>query len=121
MIVGVGTDICDIRRISRSLEKFGDRFVGRILLQQELRSSITAAYLARQFAAKEAVSKTLGTGMRNGVHFKNIQVLRSSSGQPIVLLLDSARELADRLNISDIQISLSDEKDFAIAFAIASA
>ena len=87
MIVGVGADIVDTGRISRSLNRFGDRFVAKILASDEIRVHLTgmqaAAYLARQFAAKEAVSKALGSGMKNGVHFRNIRVLRKKAGHPL--------------------------------------
>jgi holo-[acyl-carrier protein] synthase len=123
MIVGVGVDLVDTRRIARSIERFGDRFVNRILHPDELRSGLSqiqlASYVARQFSAKEAVSKALGTGMRSGVHFGNILVLRNTVGAPTVSLNGSAAELSERLGIGSINISLSDERHYAIAYAIA--
>jgi len=94
MIIGVGTDLVCIDRIARVLARHPDRFVGRILSQAE-RARFDAfevgpsrtAYVAKQFAAKEAVSKALGTGMREGVQFNRIEVLRNSAGQPSVKLL----------------------------------
>ena len=122
MIVGIGTDIVEVRRIQRSLTRFGERFTGKILCAGEYRSlegSRLASYLARQFSAKEAVSKALGTGMRNGVHFRNIEIVRRESGAPLVRLTGEAKSRAEELGISDIHISISDERDYAIAYVIA--
>ena len=122
MIVGVGADIVDVRRIQRCLMRFGNRFTDKILCAGErrsLRGSRLAAYLARQFSAKEAVSKALGTGMRSGVHFKNIEIARKGSGAPMVRLTGEAKSRAGELGISDIHISMSDEREYAIAYVIA--
>ena len=122
MIVGVGTDIVSIRRIQRSLTRFGRRFTDKILSASEHRSlsgSQLAAYLGRQFSAKEAVSKALGTGMRSGVHFRNIEIVRKESGAPLVRLTGEAKSRAEELGISDIHISVSDEQDYAIAYVVA--
>mgnify|MGYP001425474677 CR=1 FL=1 len=122
MIVGVGADIVDVRRVQRSLTRFGDRFTDKILCAGErrpLRGGQLAAYLARQFSAKEAVSKALGTGMRSGVHFRNIEIVRKESGAPLVKLTGEAKSRAEELGVSDIHISMSDERDYAIAYVIA--
>ena len=122
MIVGVGTDIVSIRRIQRSLARFGRRLTDKILCASEHRSlsgSQLAAYLGRQFSAKEAVSKALGTGMRSGVHFRNIEIVRKGSGAPLVRLTGEAKSRAEKLGISDIHISVSDEHDYAIAYVVA--
>ena len=121
MIVGVGTDIVDVRRIQRSLIRFGERFIDKVLCSGERRSlsgSRLAAYLARQFSAKEAVSKALGTGMRSGVHFRNIEIARKESGAPLVRLTGGAKSRAEELGVSDIHISMSDERDYVIAYAL---
>ena len=123
MIVGVGTDIVDVRRIQRSLTRFGGRFIDKVLCSGERRSlsgSRLAAYLAGQFSAKEAVSKALGTGMRSGVHFRNIEIVRKESGAPLVRLTGEAKFRAEELGISAIHISMSDERDYAISYVIAS-
>jgi holo-[acyl-carrier protein] synthase len=122
VIVGVGTDIVSIRRIQRSLERFGHRFTDKILCASEdrrLSGSQLAAYLGRQFSAKEAVSKALGTGMRSGVHFRNIEIVRKESGAPLVRLTGEAKSRAEELGVSDIHISVSDEHDYAIAYVVA--
>lgn len=123
MIVGIGVDIVDIRRIRASLNRFGDRFARRILTEDEIRENLQggrlAAYVARQFAAKEAVSKALGTGMRDGVYFDSIEVLRNAVGAPIVNLHAGARARAQQIDAIDVQVSLSDERNYAIAYAVA--
>ena len=123
MIVGIGTDIVETRRIAGALRKFGSRFEEKILLASERRSGLgdqaRAAYLARQFAAKEAVAKVLGTGMRSGVHFRTIEVLRNEYGEPRVTLKAGARAAADRRRITSIKVSISDEAAYAVAFAVA--
>ncbi|MFT7220293.1 MAG: holo-[acyl-carrier protein] synthase [Candidatus Azotimanducaceae bacterium] len=122
MIIGIGTDMVEVQRIANALDRFGNRFVQRILTQREFRKGWEGAklvsYLARQFAAKEAVSKVLGTGMRQGVHFRNINVTRNLAGGPIVDLSGRAFEIAEDLNINHIMVSLSDERDYALAFAV---
>jgi holo-[acyl-carrier protein] synthase len=122
MIVGIGTDIVEVRRIQRSLTRFGERFTDKVLCAGERRPLTgirLAAYLARQFSAKEAVSKALGTGMRSGVHFRNIEIDRKESGATRVRLTGEAKSRAEELGICDIHISMSDERDYAIAYAIA--
>ena len=124
MIIGVGVDIVDVNRIGKLVSRFGDRFLKKILSQPETRLGLTehqlTIYVAKQFAAKEAVSKALGIGMRGGVSFRAIQVLRNRYGAPYVELAGSAAKSARRIGASNIQISLSDEKDYAIAYVIAS-
>ena len=124
MIIGIGVDIVDVNRIARLLDRFGYRFLRKILVEREFKAELSerrlAAYLAKQFAAKEAVSKALGTGMRAGVGFRSIKVLRDPYGKPYVELSGQAAEQAEKLGACFIHISLSDERDFAIAFATAS-
>mgnify|MGYP001220599451 FL=1 len=124
MIVGIGVDIVDVNRIVALVNRFGDRFLKKILSRREIKLGLTdrqqAAYVAKQFAAKEAVSKALGTGMRWGVRFRTIQVLRNQNGAPYVRLKNLAAERARQMGADNIQISLSDEKDYAIAYVVAS-
>lgn len=122
MIVGIGTDIVEIARIRRSLEKFGERFAGKILGESELVRFRTvkepAAWLARRFAAKEAAAKALGTGMRGGVHFVQIEIRHQKSGAPLLDLTGRAAARADKLGVNNSHVSISDERDFAVAFVI---
>lgn len=123
MIVGIGTDIVLVSRIRRSLDRFGDRFALKILAQQEMADFATARapeyFLAKRFAAKEAVSKALGTGMRQGVTFRSIQIVHDAAGKPLVNLVGDAAALAERNGVAHLHISLSDEKDQALAFVVA--
>ena len=118
MIKGVGTDIISILRVKESLEKFGDKFAERILTENELKifgssenESKKITYLAKRFAAKEAVSKALGTGIGSSVSFHDIEISNDSNGKPLAVL---------KTNIAaKIHLSLSDERDgFAIAFVV---
>ena len=126
MIIGVGTDLVSIDRITRVLARHPDRFADRILSEAE-RERFDAyevgpgrnAYVAKQFAAKEAVSKALGTGMREGVQFNRIEVLRNSAGQPSVKLLREALMKAASLGVQRWHLSLSDEAGFVVSVAIA--
>ena len=121
MIIGVGTDMVDSRRIEQSLRRFGMRFQNRILGKGEHRAldeRELAAYLSRQFAAKEAVAKALGTGMRQGVNFRSIRIYRNEQGAPFVSLVDAAEDIASRLGVTEAHISISDERHYALAFAV---
>jgi len=124
VIVGVGVDIVEVNRIAVSLERFGSRFLKKILVDAEQRPELSgrrlAAYVAKQFAAKEAVSKALGTGMGAGVSFAVIGILRNRHGMPYVELKGRASDHAMRIGADRIQVSLSDEREYALAYAIAS-
>ncbi|WMS88581.1 holo-ACP synthase [Pleionea litopenaei] len=122
-IVGIGTDIVEIKRVEKSFKQFGERFAQRILSAQELESkSFThqpVHYLAKRFAAKEAIMKALGTGLAKGVRFDDFSVLNDENGKPYVDVSGEALVLMDSLSIKTIHISISDEEKQAIAFAIA--
>jgi holo-[acyl-carrier protein] synthase len=96
MILGIGSDLCDIRRIEKSIERFGDRFTHRIFTEGErARSDRRAARVpsyARRFAAKEACSKALGTGLRQGVFWRDMEVVNLASGRPTMRLAGGALE-----------------------------
>ncbi|MDA0789850.1 MAG: holo-ACP synthase [Proteobacteria bacterium] len=123
MIRGVGVDIVSTPRIRRAVARWGTRFAARILSLREQSVYVDRltdpAFLARQFAAKEAVSKALGTGMRLGVHFRTIEVLREPGGAPRVELTGASAHRAGELDISLVWVSIADEKDMAIAQAVA--
>ena len=122
MIIGVGTDIVKLDRIRRAFTRRPEKFRRKILAKEEIektpkRSEI--AYLAKRFAAKEAISKVLGTGMQFGVSFGDILILTDlKTGQPLVELRGHAKQQASMKGINRILISISDEKDYAIAFAV---
>ncbi|WP_066013215.1 holo-ACP synthase [Endozoicomonas atrinae] len=121
MIVGIGTDIVRIDRIERSLSRLGDAFARRILTNYErlqwLERSSSAAWLAKRFAAKEAVAKAFGTGIGK-LSFQHIEVRNNASGAPELLLYDYGLELQDQRAVKRLHLSLSDEQDNAIAFVV---
>lgn len=122
MIKGIGTDIVNLSRIEKSIEKFGENFAKRILHEEEFNifqsHSQPVAYLAKRFAAKEALVKALATGFRQGIILPDIQVVNDGQGKPDIKLHGKAREFAEKNNITAIHLSLSDEKDVALAFVV---
>ncbi len=126
MIVGVGSDLTDIRRIENTLERFGARFVARIFTELERERSERkpgrAASYAKRFAAKEACAKALGTGMRRGVFWKDMGVVNLRSGQPTMALTGGAAERLTALIPSGhagfIHLSLTDDHPYAQAFVV---
>jgi holo-[acyl-carrier protein] synthase len=129
MILGVGTDLIDIRRIERTLDRFGERFLERVFTaaeraRAEARYDRAAAY-AKRYAAKEACAKALGTGFRQGVYWRDIGVLNRPSGQPILRLTGGAAARLAGLTPAgmrpQIDLSLSDEPPFGQAVVIITA
>ena len=126
MIIGVGADLCDIRRIQRSLERFGDRFRQRCFTELEQarseRKPDPAWSYAKRFAAKEACAKALGTGMRTDVYWRDMGVVNQRSGQPTLALTGHAAEHLQRLTPPGheprIHLTLSDEHPYALAFVV---
>lgn len=122
MIAGIGVDMVKVERVSRSLDRFGERFVGKILAPDEIavwrETRNPVALLAKRFAAKEAVAKALGTGMRGGVHFPQIVIRSKRSGAPEVVLSGAAAERAERLKVMATHITISDEEEYVVAFAV---
>ena len=122
MIIGVGTDIVEVDRIRKAFSRRPEKFRRKILAAEEIeKTPVTREieYLAKRFAAKEAISKVLGTGMRFGVSFGDILILTDlDTGQPLVELKGHAKQKASMKGINRILISISDEKDYAMAFAV---
>jgi len=122
MIFGVGTDIVEVARIEASLEQFGDIFAEKILAQDELtsyhESHIKARFLAKRFAAKEAFSKALGTGLRTPATFQNIAVSHDDLGKPVLVLAAELQDFLISKNIQRMHLSISDEKNLAAAFVV---
>jgi holo-[acyl-carrier protein] synthase len=120
MIFGIGTDIVRVSRIQKSLDRYGERFARRILARQELddfqRTLHPARFLARRFAAKEAVVKAYGTGFTQGMTFQDIVVSHDTAGKPLLLLSGRALELQREMGIGEQFISISDEQEYAVAF-----
>jgi len=121
-IIGIGTDIVQTKRIKRLIDKFPVGFVERILHKNELEVykdfKNPVSYVARRFAAKEAVAKALGTGIAKGVSFHDIEISNTKEGKPVLTLYGETLELAKQLGIQEYHISISDEKKYAIAYVI---
>ena len=126
MIIGIGTDLLDIRRIERTLERFGDRFVTRIYTENERvkaerRANVAAAYALR-YAAKEACSKALGTGLREGVFWRDMETNSLPSGKPTMTLTGGALEKLQSLTppgmTAKIEVTMSDEHPMAHAMVV---
>ncbi|GDY07873.1 holo-[acyl-carrier-protein] synthase [Planctomycetia bacterium] len=122
MIVGLGTDIVEVSRISSMIERHGDSFVNRIFTPGEIaycqQRKFSAEPFAGRWAAKEAVMKALGTGFIQGTHFQEIEVVTEESGRPRVALHGSTAELAKHLGIGEILVTMSHCREYATATAI---
>ena len=130
MIVGIGSDLCNVERIEKSLERWGDRFLNRVFTATERakaasRPRTRAGTLAKRFAAKEAFSKAIGTGFKRGVFMKDIGVVNLPSGAPTLQLRGGAKARLDALapegHAIDIYLTLTDEHPWAQAFVILTA
>ena len=126
MIIGIGNDVIDIRRIEETLEKYGERFIARIFTDVEVRKSEKraqrAASYAKRFAAKEACSKALGTGFRASVFWKDMGVVNEPSGKPTMVLTGGAKEQLDKLTPAGhqvkIHLTITDDFPYAHAFVM---
>ncbi len=129
MVIGLGNDIIDIRRIQKSLDRFGERFINRIFTETEQRRSERrakrAASYAKRFAAKEACSKALGTGLRKGVYWRDMAVSNLPSGKPTMELTGGAllrlQELTPPGMIAQIDLTITDEDPMAQAIVLITA
>jgi holo-[acyl-carrier protein] synthase len=123
MIYGTGIDIIEIERIKKSLEKYSSRFENKVFTDKEIdycqSQADPAKHFAARFAVKEAVSKSLGTGISKDVGFKDIEVVNQISGKPLVTMSGQGKKLFEKLNLKIIHISISHDKHYAIAHAIA--
>ena len=121
MIYGIGIDIIDIRRIKRVINKYGNRFKKKCFHEHEINKSESrinsVESYAKRYAAKEACAKALGTGLARGVFWKDIEVRNNQYGKPYIILHNNAKKFINQSN-DKIVLSLSDEKDFAIANVI---
>ena len=122
MILGVGIDIIEVSRIEGSYARFGDRFLERILHQNEIRYCLShkspGPFLAARFAAKEAISKAFGTGIGAQLGWQDMEVGRKESGEPFVILHHKGIELMAARNATALRISLSHTQNYATAVAI---
>lgn len=126
MIYGIGTDVCDVRRIAASLARRGDRFAERVLGPHELavfrerRAKVESrgiSYLATRFSAKEAFAKAIGMGMRSPMRWRDCEIVKAPSGKPLIRLHG---ELAAWFDARGLQahVSVSDETDYATSFVV---
>ena len=126
MILGIGSDLCDIRRIARSLERFGERFTHRVYTAGERAKSdgraTRAESYARRFAAKEACAKALGTGLRAGVFWRDMEVVNLPGGKPTLRLTGGALERLRRMTPAGhdavVHVSMTDDPPLAQAFVV---
>ncbi|WP_373355149.1 holo-ACP synthase [Pseudoroseicyclus sp. CXY001] len=127
MILGIGTDLCNIERIEKTLERFGDRFRERVFTDREQhraerRAHATAATYAKRWAAKEACSKALGTGLRMGIAWKDMSVTNLRSGQPVMHVTGWAKERLAKMtppgHRAVIHVTLTDDHPWAQAMVV---
>jgi holo-[acyl-carrier protein] synthase len=126
MIYGIGTDICDVRRIRASLDKHGERFAAKVLTERELTTWRARSarwpdrgvrYVATRFSAKEAFSKAIGLGMRMPMTWRLCEVSKLPSGQPVIVLHGALKDWCEARGLR-AHISVSDETDYATSFCI---
>lgn len=122
MIFGIGSDVIELARVAAAWDRFGMRFARRILTPHELQAFEHAKdqprFLARRFAAKEAMCKALGTGFAHGISARRLGVVADAWGKPQVALEPEAARIANRLGAGRGFLTLTDERDFVIAFAV---
>lgn len=121
-VFGIGIDVVEIARIADLVQNRGQRFLNRIFQPGEIEYCLSMRdpnpHLAARFAAKEAISKAFGTGFAQSINWRDIEVRRKASGEPFVVLHSEAAELAKRLNIETVLVSLSHSQDYAVANAL---
>jgi len=122
MIVSIGSDICDKSRIEKAVNKLGDRFAQRILCPSEFAVYQDRAdridYLARRFAAKEACVKALGLGIGRGIGWQQMEIANNEFGAPFLVLNGAAQERFEEIGAQTAHITLSDERNLALAFVV---
>jgi len=122
VIFGIGTDIVEVARVQGNLDRHGDKFAERVLSDSEMQRfrehARPAQFLAKRFAAKEATAKAFGTGFRDGLSLRHISVVNDENGRPLLQYSDIALSLAEKFQITQSHLSLSDEPHYAVAFVI---
>lgn len=129
LVLGLGNDMVDIRRIEQTLERFGQRFVNRVFTEVEIakaeRRTGKAATYAKRFAAKEACSKALGTGIRKGVHWRGMGVINLPTGQPTLALTGGAMERLQAMTpdgmLAQVSLTMTDDYPWAQAMVLITA
>jgi holo-[acyl-carrier protein] synthase len=122
MIFGVGTDVVEIARIQSTYERFGEHFVRRLLMDEELalfrKTKWPVRFLAMRFAGKEAAVKAMGTGFRHGVWLRDVGIVNNDWGRPLIIWSERARRLCDDMGIGAGHVSLTDDAGLVVAFAV---
>ncbi len=122
MIFGVGTDIVEFARVQATYERFGEHFVRRILMHEEIelfrQSKQPARFLAMRFAGKEATVKAMGTGFRNGMWLRDVGILNNDRGRPIIIWSARGQRVCEQLGIGGGHVSLTDDAGLVLAFAV---
>lgn len=124
-VIGLGTDIVNINRIKKIYSKYGNQFLNKILTEFEKKSEKklsrfkNVSTIAKRFAAKEAISKAIGYGFSNGIHFKDIEIYNDESGKPYANLNGKAKTIVNKISKKyNIFLTLSDDKPWAVATAL---
>ena len=122
MIFGVGTDIVELDRIQATYDRFGEHFVARLLMDEELelfrQSKWPVRFLAMRFAGKEATVKAMGTGFRHGIWLRDVGITNNDWGRPLIIWSQRGRAVCDRLGIGNGHVSLTDDAGLVVAFAV---
>ena len=125
MIFGVGTDIVEVARIQATFDRFGEHFVQRILMAEELelfhKSKWPVRFLAMRFAGKEAAVKAMGTGFRHGIWMRDVGITNNDWGRPLIIWSERGRAVCERLGIGAGHVSLTDDAGLVVAFAVVEA
>jgi len=122
VIFGVGTDIVELSRIQETWQRFGDRFVDRLLMPEERalfdESKWPVRFLAMRFAGKEATVKAMGTGFRHGMWIRDVGIVNNDWGRPLVIFSERGRGVCRALGIGEGHVSLTDDAGLVVAFAV---
>ncbi len=122
MIFGVGTDIVEYARVQATYDRFGEHFVRRILMAEEIElfrcSKQPVRFLAMRFAGKEATVKAMGTGFRNGMWLRDVGILNNDWGRPIIIWSERGQRVCEKLGIGSGHVSLTDDAGLVLAFAV---
>lgn len=122
MIFGIGTDVVQVERIEKTIARFGDRFVDRLLMDEEFaqyqKTRQKVRFVAMRFAAKEAVVKAMGTGFAHGMWIRDVGVVQNSWGKPGIIYSQRGRDMCEKLGIGDGHVSLTDEAGLVVAVAV---
>jgi holo-[acyl-carrier protein] synthase len=122
MIFGVGTDIVELARVQATYDRFGEHFVRRILMDEELelfrQTKWPVRFLAMRFAGKEAATKAMGTGFRHGIWVRDVGITNNDWGRPLIIWSERGRKVCDELGIGEGHVSLTDDAGLIVAFAV---